>query len=180
MPGQCTDQVIALKVQGHQVNRRGHHSDRALHGGLLARDIDREVDLEHRNVGSAHEAVPPGVHARTENDDGVDVPKRLVELVIDVAFAARNKGPRAGHGPLTGRYRHAAQERPPHRANNRALAGRQDRQSEVVLDQAAFGRFVLLDGRLHHRAEGGLGSGIARHQRLFTRPASTGSVTPVT
>ena len=65
---------------------------------------------------------------------------------------------------------------------NRALAGGQDRQGEVVLDQAAFRRLVLLDGRLHHRAEGGLGGGISRAMvsACSASPASTGSVIPVT
>ena len=83
-------------------------------------------------------------------------------------------------GPLAGRDCHAAQHRPSHRANNRALSCRQDRQGEVVLDETAFGWFVLFDGHLHHRAKGGLGCGVARHQRLLTDPASTGRVTPVT
>ncbi len=51
--------------------------------------------------------------------------------------------------------------------NQRALARGQDRQGEIILDQSASGRLVLLDGRLHHRAEGGLGGGIACHQRLL-------------
>jgi hypothetical protein len=47
------------------------------------------------------------------------------------------------------------------------LASGQDRGGEVIVDETAFGRFVLLYCRLHHRAEGGLGGGISRHQRLL-------------
>jgi hypothetical protein len=78
------------------------------------------------------------------------------------------------------RNRQATQERPPHHANRGPLACGQDRQCEVVVDQAAIGRLVLLDSHLHHRAEGGLRDGISGHsQCLLMKPASTGNVTPV-
>ena len=86
MTGQRGDQVVALEVQGHQVNRRGHRTDRVPHGGPLALDVDGEVDLEDRDVGLTREAVRPGVHARTEVDDGADVSEILGQLVIDEAL----------------------------------------------------------------------------------------------
>jgi len=89
--GECTDQVVCFKVQRHQVNRRGLRTECALDGGLLARDVDREVHLEDGNVGSTRETVGTGVQARTENHDGVDVRQGLIQLVIDVALAARDE-----------------------------------------------------------------------------------------
>ena len=83
--------VVALKVYGHQVNRGGHRTDRALDGSLLTHDVDRKVDLEDRDVPSTREAVRPGVHARTENDHTVDLAQSLVQLGVDVALAARDE-----------------------------------------------------------------------------------------
>jgi hypothetical protein len=71
--GQRADEVVSLEVQGYQVDRRRQPADRALDGCLLARDVDRQVDLEDRDVGSACEAKTFGVHARPEDDDRVDV-----------------------------------------------------------------------------------------------------------
>jgi hypothetical protein len=88
VPAQRAEQIVALEVQRHQANRVGNCTDRALHGGFLALDVDRQVHLEDRHAGSASETQTPCVHARTEDDDGVDIPQGLLELVVDEALAA--------------------------------------------------------------------------------------------
>jgi hypothetical protein len=64
VPAQRAEQIVALEVQRHQANRVGNCTDRALHGGFLALDVDRQ------------------------DDDGVDIPQGLLELVVDEALAA--------------------------------------------------------------------------------------------
>ena len=57
---------------------------------------------------------------------------------------------------------------------------RQEGRRQIVVHQTALGWFVVLDRRQHHRPEGRLRRRVSGHQRLFTYPASTGNVTPVT
>ena len=52
-----------------------------------------EIHLENRDVGSTGEPVPLVSMPATENDDGIDVPQRLVQLVVDVTLAARDERP---------------------------------------------------------------------------------------
>ncbi len=63
--------------------------------------------------------------------------------------------------------------------SHRSGAGKKQ-LGEVVVDQAAAGRLVLLDGRQHHRAKCRLRNRVSCHDDyLFKNPASTGKVTPV-
>ena len=132
-------QVVALEVHRHQANRRRRLAERPLHDSFLAFDVHRQVDLEHRDVGSPGEAVRAGVQAGAEDDDGVDIWQRVVELLVDEALAAGQIRPQPRTRPLGGRRSSGAGAgaRRVARTSARSPAGRNDSR-QVVVDQAAL------------------------------------------
>jgi hypothetical protein len=104
---QFGSQVVTLEVDRHQPNRRRYPAQSPTHDRLLAGNIHRQVDFEHRNLGSTAQVVRAGVQSCSEDYHGVDVGQCLVELFSDVPLATDQICPQPGTRPLRGSDHHA-------------------------------------------------------------------------
>lgn len=103
MLGERGEQVVVLEVQRDQPNRQRQLAEHPADRLEFAGDVDRQVDLEHRDAHPPGQQVGPGVEPRTQDDDGVDVVERLLELVGDETLAAGQIRPQPGTGELRAR-----------------------------------------------------------------------------
>jgi len=100
----------------------------------------------------------------------IDSPSASLSFSSMLALPAWAMSAHGWHG-RSPRYRQATQQRPSHRPNTaRWPAGRIDTRSRRR--PGAVRRLVLLEGRLHHRAEGRSVRGISRHDHRCDEAAS--------